>query len=129
MTDGMNDPLRRRGGFTLIEVIAALVIFAGGVLMIARLSGSLSVQLRDAGLRSEVALETQFRLDSLGMVSYESLSVGSSVDTLTIQGLIYLSTVTVSQATPRILAVEVVTSPQAGIGVTFAATTYVYESW
>ena len=129
MTERKGHPLRERRGFTLIEVIFALVIFAGGVLMITRLSGSLAVQLRNAGIRSEVTLETQFRLDSLGNVAYDSLPLGTSTATLTIQGRTYQSVITVTQESPRIREVAVVTSPATGTGVTFSGRTYVVEPW
>jgi len=129
MTARRGRPLQNRRGFTLIEVIFALVIFAGGVLMVARLSGSLALQLRNAGIRSEVALVTQFRLDSLGNVDYDALTVGATVSTLSIQGLDYLSTIEVNQESPRVLEVQVITSPATGSGVTFSGITYVFEAW
>ena len=122
-------PAAPETGFTLIEVIAALVIFAGGVMAVTRISVSLSEQLRYAGLRSEVAFETQHRLDSLSAVQYDSISLGSWVDSLTIQGRVYLSTVIVTQDATRIRAVEVTTSPASGGGVTFSGTTYIFNGF
>jgi prepilin-type N-terminal cleavage/methylation domain-containing protein len=129
MTSRSVTPSAPRAGFTLIEVIAALVIFAGGVLAVTRISVSLSERLRYAGLRSEVAFETQQLLDSLSAVDYDSVSIGSWVDSLSIQGLTYLSTVTVTQTGVRVRGIQVTTSPASGRGVTFTGTTYVFNGF
>ena len=64
------ESLERRG-FTLIEVVAALVIFSLGVLVLLNLTGVLSLQLNRAGKSTSVAIAVQNRLDSLLQVPYD----------------------------------------------------------
>ena len=66
---------RSSGGFTLIEVIGALVIFSVGVLMVIQVSGALGTQMRYAGARSELSTMAGERLDSLESLPIASLIV------------------------------------------------------
>ena len=72
-------------GFTLIEVIGALVIFSMGVLMVMGLGGTLSLQMERASLRSELALVGQERLDSLELVNYTALTLGTTTTSTSIR--------------------------------------------
>ena len=69
------------GGFTLIEVIGALVIFSAGVLMVMSLTGTLSLRMERAAIRSELAVRGQERLDSLEILDYSALTVGTTFAT------------------------------------------------
>jgi type II secretion system protein I len=119
----------RIGGFTLIEVIAALVVFSVGVLMVLGLTGVLSQQLTAAGLRSKVAVVVQNRLDSLQLVPYDSLSVGSLSDTVLIQGRAFNRTERVLQTTPLVREVEVTVEAADGSGPRIASSAFVIRSW
>jgi prepilin-type N-terminal cleavage/methylation domain-containing protein len=66
-----------RAGFTLIEVIGALVIFSVGVLMVIQVSGALGTQMRYAGIRSELAVHANQRLDSLHAEAFASVATGT----------------------------------------------------
>jgi len=121
--------LKGDGGFTLIEVIAALVVFSVGVLMVLGLTGALSDQLTSAGLRSKVAVVVQNRLDSLQLVQYDSLTVGSISDTVMLQGRTFNRTERVFQTTPLVREVEVTVDAADGSGPRITASAFVIRSW
>ncbi len=116
-------------GFTLIEVMGALVVFSMGVLLILSLSGALSTQVRQAALRSSVMVEVQQALDSLGGRSFDSLTVGNTQDTLWIRGSLYSRTKSVTQTHPITLEVSVTLEPLRDPGPSYTASTLVLQTW
>jgi len=117
------------GGFTLIEVIAALVVFSMGVLMVLGLTGSLNRRLENAGLRSKVAVEVQKRLDSLQLIPYDSFRVGTVSDTVLIQGRVFDTRLRVLQSTPLVREVEVTVEGADGTGPVITSSLFVLRSW
>lgn len=120
---------RSERGFTLIEVIGALMIFSFGVLMILNLSGVLSVQLRTASLRSMVSVAVQENLDSLQLRPYDSLPPGTTSDTLVFLGETFNVTREVVQSTALIREVQVTVEPADGSGPDRTASAFVARSW
>ena len=126
---------RRKGlrlsvdGFTLIEVIGALVIFSMGVLAVVRLAGTLSVQMERAAIRSELAVVGQERLDSLELVDYTTLTVGTTNSASSIRGQTYTWSVTVSDSTALIRHVDVSGTPLSGYGPSFSGAAFVDRPW
>lgn len=119
-------------GFTLIEVVAALLIFAAGVLAIVNLAGSLAGQVEGAALRSEVVSMAQERIEELERLPYDSLLVGLGTGTrsLTIQGQSYTRTTVISFFNPRTVSLEVTVAPDAGgSGPSQTLISYAYEAW
>ena len=116
-------------GFTLIEVIGALVIFSLGVLMVVLISGTLSVQMERAALRSELAVVGQERLDSLELMDYAALSVGTTTSWASIRGETYAWSVKVSDSTAVIRHVAVSGIPVSGSGPFFSGSAFVSRSW
>ncbi len=116
-------------GFTLIEVIGALVIFSVGVLMVVQVSGALGVRMRYAGARSEVVVFANERLDSLEATTFASLVAGTSLDTLLAEGMTFQSTVTITSVTPVLKRIEVSIAPLGGNGPSHAVTTYSSDVW
>lgn len=117
-------------GFTLIEVIGALVIFSVGVLMVLRLTGALSRQMEYAAKTSEVVARTQERLDSLEAVPFDSLSLGTRADTLTVRGIPYVRTATISQLTGILYQIDVTMAPTvAGRGPSITSQSYSARQW
>ncbi len=116
-------------GFTLIEVIGALVIFSLGVLGVMQLSVTLSVRMERAALRSELAVVGQERLDSLELVDYPNLTVGTTTSSASIRGETYTWSVTVSDSTAILRHVAVSGIPWSGSGPSFSGSTFVDRSW
>lgn len=122
--------VRPRGGFTLIEVIAALVIFTAGVLMVLDLTGSLSRQMRYAATTSELVVRAGEQIDSMEALPFDSLTVGVRMDSLTVEGVAYGRTVSVSVVTGLLYQIDVTLAPMvAGEGPTYATTSYASASW
>jgi prepilin-type N-terminal cleavage/methylation domain-containing protein len=119
-----------RHGFTLIEVIGALLIFSMGVLMVVQVSGALGFRMRYAGARSEIVVLANERLDSLAAEAFAALSSGTALDTLDAEGMTFASTVTVSSVTPLLKRVDVAIAPlNGGDGPSHSVTGYVSEAW
>ena len=118
-----------RRGFTLIEVVGALLIFSVGVLALLSLTGVLSVQLNRAGKSTSVAVAVQNRLDSLRAVPYDSLILGTSADTLELLGEPFLRSQLIFQATPMVREIQVTVEPADGRGPNLTASGFVSRSW
>ncbi len=122
-------PGRSADGFTLIEVIGALVIFSMGVLTLVLLGGTLSVQMEGAALRSELAVVGQARLDSLELVDYTDLTVGATSSSASIRGETYTWKVIVSDSTALVRHVAVTGTPSSGSGPSFSGSAFVDRTW
>lgn len=119
-----------RGGFTLIEVIGALVIFSVGVLMVLNLTGALSRQMEVAAKTSVLVVRAQERLDSLEALPFESLTLGSEQETVSIRGADYVFTATVSEVTGVLYRMDISLVPTvAGTGPTHSLTSYAAARW
>jgi prepilin-type N-terminal cleavage/methylation domain-containing protein len=116
-------------GFTLIEVIGALVIFSVGVLMVIQVSGALGTQMRYAAVRSELAVLANQRLDSLEAQAFVSVAAGTALDTLTVQGADYECAVTVAALTAVLKRLDISLAAVVGDGPTHAVTSYISASW
>jgi prepilin-type N-terminal cleavage/methylation domain-containing protein len=119
-----------RKGFTLIEVIGALVIFSLGVIMVLQLTGALTRQMTYAARSSEVVARAQERLDSLEALPFDSITVGTHQDTLTVRGLRYVRRAAVTSITGLLRRIDVSLTPQtAGQGPSYTATSYAAARW
>jgi prepilin-type N-terminal cleavage/methylation domain-containing protein len=116
-------------GFTLIEVLGALLIFSLGVLMVLNLTGALATQINRAGLRTQVASTLQTRLDSLQLVPYDSLTVETVSDTLHLYGRVFDRSHRVLQASALVREIEVTVEAEDGDGPSITASTFVTLSW
>jgi prepilin-type N-terminal cleavage/methylation domain-containing protein len=122
-------PAHAAHGFTLIEVIGALVIFSVGVLMVVQLSGALGVRMRYAGARSELVVFANERLDSLAAEPFTALTPGTYLDTLVAEGTSFQSTVTIASVTPVLKRVDVSIAPIGGQGPSHTVTSYASAPW
>ena len=104
--------------------MGALVIFAVGILMILQVSGVLATQMRNAGVRSEIMALANERLDSLESEPFDSITAGTTEDTVRVQGWPYRRRVTVSVLTPVLARIEVELFRADGPGPTRALTSY-----
>src|SRR6478609_6955906 len=64
---------RRSGGFSLLEVLVAIVVLTVGLLALAALQGSLTRSSADAKVRARVASMLAARMDALRSGSYGQL--------------------------------------------------------
>ncbi len=119
----------RKGGFTLIEVMGALVVFSLGVLSVVQMTGVLSALLERAGLRSEIIVVGQARLDSLELIPYASLTLGATVDTLQLRGKDFVCTTTITQPSVLLRQIDVSVVPGTPPGPSFSGSTYVPLAW
>lgn len=118
-----------RRGFTLIEVMGALVVFSLGILMILGLTGVLNTQMDYASLRGQVATTVQNRLDSLQVVPYDSLSVGTTTDAIVLNGKSYNRTHRILQVSAMVKEMEVTVAPADGTGPSLTASGFVSRVW
>ena len=126
MSTGHHKVLRlSTDGFTLIEVIGALVIFSMGVLAVMGLGAALTLQMEMAALRSELALVGQERVDSLELVDYTALTVGTTTSSTSIRGQTFTWSVTVSDSTAIIRHIAVTGVPSSGSGPSFKGSAFV----
>lgn len=122
--------LRRPGGFTLIEVIGALVIFAVGVLMVIQSSGALSDQMRYSARTSEIVVLAHEWLDSLEATPFDSLTVGSSSDTVTVSGLRFRRRAVLTLRSAVLMEIEVSVAPaDTTRGPSYTARSYSAAYW
>ena len=122
-------PPRRPKGFTLIEVIGALLIFSVGVLMVIQVSGALGTQMSFAAASSEIVVFANERLDSLEATPFDSVSTGITTDTLTVGSFTYERVTTISEITPVLYQIDITLTPQAGTAPTYTATSYTSAIW
>jgi prepilin-type N-terminal cleavage/methylation domain-containing protein len=114
-----------RRGFTLIEVVGALVIFSVGVIMVLQLTGALSRQMEYAAKSSELVVRAQERLDSLEALPFDSITVGTRQDTLTVRGVRFVRQAVVTSVTALLRRIDVTVTPlTAGQGPSVSATSY-----
>jgi Tfp pilus assembly protein PilV len=117
-------------GFTLIEVVGALVIFSMGVLMVIQVSGALGFRMRYAGARSEIVFLANERLDSLAAEPFASLTPGTTQLDFSIEGMSFRRSVTITSMTPVLKRIDVSIAPLAGSeGPTHAVTSYASAVW
>ena len=71
-----------RGGFTIVELIIALVILSVGILAVAGLMANSIWQARRADDLTNSTLAAQQVLDGIAMMEFDSVVVGSFADTI-----------------------------------------------
>lgn len=116
-------------GFTLIEVVAAFVIFSVGVLMVIQLASAVGRQMTYAGVRSTLVVLANESLDSLQALPFDQLNAGVDADTMLVQGTPYARTRTVTAVTPLLARIDVSLTPVEAAGPSHAVTTYSAEIW
>ena len=123
-------PQRNSPGFTLIEVIGALVIFAVGVLMVIQTSGALSTQMQHSARTSEIVVLAHEWLDSLESMPFDSLAPGTASEVVTASGMEFRRSARVSLRTAVLMEIEVTVAPtDTTSGPRYSATSYSAAYW
>jgi prepilin-type N-terminal cleavage/methylation domain-containing protein len=79
----MASTMTDRGGFSMVEMLVAIVILTFGLLALASATGYTTMQIRTAGLHTERAAAQQRGLERLYTYPYESIPVRAYDDALT----------------------------------------------
>ena len=112
--------------------MGALMIFAGGVLMVLRLSSALTLQIEYSGLTSQLVAQVHDRIDSLSATPFDSLLVETLERDITIgnQQIDYVETSSVTLVTPLLYELEVSMSPKLlDFGPSYSVRTYSSGAW
>jgi Tfp pilus assembly protein PilV len=114
----------------LIEVLAALLVFSAGLLMMLSLTRALSASLEHSAINTLVTARGQQTMDSLGAVAYSSLTVTTRTDTLSFRNVRYKRVQTVTQYGPLVKKIVVTLGPASGAtGPNYSATSYLAGTW
>ena len=106
------------------------MIFAGGVLVVIQMSGTLSTQMEWAATSSEIVILAQQRLDSLESVPFASLPTGTVTESTTVRGKSYTLETTVRTVTALLKQVDVSMAPGTGVtGPSYSTTSYTADAW
>ena len=109
--------------------MGALVIFVIGVLMVLRLSAAATNQIEYSGTTSELIVMVHEVIDSLQATPFDSLQAKSEEGVVTIRGIKYVGTLTVSLTNPLLYRIEVDVSPEVPPGPSYSVTTYLAGTW
>ena len=114
------------GGFTLVEVMVALVILAVGALALTQLSLSVALLMRQSGERTELIAAAENRLESVQARPFAQIGPGVELDTLSLHGTRYERrlTITAPNARTRQITIDLRTPSGTG-GLSYSALTYV----
>jgi len=118
-----------RAGFTLIEVMGALVIFTVGVIGALQLSGGLGERLSRAALRTRVVEVAHAQVDSLRTLGYSALPVSSSTSTVTLANRSFRVERTVVQYSPLVKRIDVIVEPSVGPGPAHTTASFLSTDW
>src|SRR6185436_2959429 len=111
----------RRAGFTLIEVIGAVLIFSVGVITVLSMTSALSRRTEYAAVSSVLNVLGQQRLDSLSVLTYSSVATGTTTDTVTVRSIQFRRRLVVSQFSPLVKKLDLTLNPLVGSGPAFDA--------
>lgn len=98
--------------------------------MVLRLTSALSAQMAYAATVSELVVRSEERLDSLEALPFTSLVLGSTADTITIRGVEYLRSATITKVTGLLYELQVTLARlDGGSGPSFTVTSYSAAQW
>jgi len=118
-----------RAGFTLIEVVGALLIFSVALGAVIQFSGALGRQLEYAAATAEITSLARQKVDSLEDVDFSGLSTGGSADQVSVQGRTYDRAWSVSVVHPLLYEIDVSVTPLSGSGPRVTLESYLTGSW
>ena len=95
------------GGFTLVEVMVALVLLAMGALAITQLSLSVALLMERSTAKTELIMLAENRLEEVQSRDYDEIAVGVSVDTVRVRGQPFVRRMTITEPNPRMREIRV----------------------
>jgi len=98
----------RRDGFTLIEVLIAIVILSVGILALMQTAATSTIMLRDGRLRTRISTMAASRIDSLRLVAASTDPTCAAVSSGSASSLYGTETWTVAGAGPSRTVTETV---------------------
>jgi len=112
------------GGFTLVEVMVALVILAVGALTLTQLSLSVAVLMQQSSAKTELIALAENRLESVQARGYDAIAPGVEQDTVRVRGRAFVRRVTITSPNARTRQITIdLTSDEADL--TYSTLTYV----
>lgn len=93
------------------------------------ISAALGIQLRYAAAQSKIVVLANERLDSLEATPFDSLSVGDTSDTTTVEGFAYRRGSSVSAVSPGLYQIVVTLTPLSDGAPSYSATSYLSAVW
>lgn len=94
-------------GFTLAEVLVALLVLSVGLLAVAQAAGTAALMVRQSGHYAEVVAHAEEALDSVRAAGYPSNPPGVVVDTIRIRDAAYVRRLTTTNDGMRSRRIEV----------------------
>ena len=89
------------GGFTLVEVMVALVILAVGALALTQLSLSIAVLMQQSSAKTELIALAENRLESVQARDYSEIRPGVETDTVRVRGKAFIRRITITAPNAR----------------------------
>ncbi len=112
------------GGFTLVEVMVALVILALGALALTQLSLSVAVLMKQSSAKTELIALAENRLERVQAQDFDDIDPGVAADTVSVRGKAFIRRTTITAPNARTRQIEVdLSSPFDAL--TYSALTYV----
>lgn len=118
-----------RAGFTLIEVVGALLIFSVALGAVIQFSGALGRQLEYAAVTTEITSLARQKVDSLEDVGFGALSTGGDADQTSVRGRSYDRVWTVTPVHPLLYEIDVSVTPSTGSGPSVTLESFLTGSW
>ena len=119
----------RWAGFTLIEVVGALLIFSGGVIMVLKITSALSQRMEYLAVKSVINVHGQQQMDSLMVLPYASLAVGVTAGSDTVRGISYVRNLVITQEKPLLRLLYLSLAPASGSWPSYADSAWVRDPW
>lgn len=122
-------PAPCRGGFSLIEVMGAVLILSVALGSVLRLATSITTRLEYVRDRAQASRLAEERSDSLRLVSYGTLVPRTWVDTVTRADQSWRLTQSVTQWSARLRRIQVTVQPVGDSVPSGQITTYKIDAW
>lgn len=112
-------------GFTLVEVMVALIILAVGALAVTQLSLSVAVLMQQSSAKTELIAAADNRLEAVQARPYAQITPGVELDTVAVRGTRYVRRITITAPSTRTRQIAIdMRTPTAG-GLRYSTLTYV----